>query len=173
MARRRFPWILVAAALAALVAQRASSGDRSGAGPAPAAAAVSARVVRVVDGDTVVARLAGGRVERVRYIGMDTPEDVRPGVAVQCYSLRAAAQNRRLVAGREVTLRFDRERRDRYGRLLAYVIRRSDGLFVNARLVQDGAARAYPFRPNTAHASLFAALERRARRAGRGLWGRC
>jgi micrococcal nuclease len=166
--RRALPWLLVAVLVAAL---GVGSLTRRGAGSGGAGAA-SARILRVVDGDTVVARLSGGVVERVRYIGMDTPEDVRPGVPVQCYSLRAAAANRRLVTGREVRLVFDRERRDRYGRLLAYVYRR-DRLFVNAALVARGYARPYPFPPNTAHAGTFARLARRARARELGLWSRC
>lgn len=130
------------------------------------------RVVRVVDGDTVHVALPGGQ-ETVRYIGMDTPESVKPHTPVQCFSKRASARNRALVAGREVTLRFDAERRDRYGRLLAYVYRRSDGLFVNAELVREGLARGYPFPPNTSHARAFADLERGARSHDRGLWRTC
>jgi micrococcal nuclease len=109
----------------------------------------------------------------VRYIGMDTPEDVKPGTPVQCYSLRAAAENRRLVAGRRVRLVPDAEARDRYGRLLAYVYRQSDGLFVNAELVRLGYARPLTIPPNTAHEGEIARLAARARRAGRGLWSRC
>jgi micrococcal nuclease len=131
-----------------------------------------ARVVRVVDGDTIVASV-GGREERVRYIGMDTPEDVKPGTPVQCYSRRAAAENRRLVAGRRVRLVQDAEARDRYGRLLAYVYRQSDGLFVNAELVRLGYARPLTIPPNTAHEAEIARLAGTARRAGRGLWSRC
>src|ERR1044071_8328926 len=97
----------------------------------------AARVVRVVDGDTVVVR-TGGHDERVRYIGVDTPESVKPGTPVQCFAKAASAANRRLVDGRRVRLDYDAERRDRYGRLLAYVYRREDGEFVNAALVRDG-----------------------------------
>ena len=82
----------------------------------------TARVERVVDGDTIVVRL-DGRSERVRYIGVDTPESVKPGVRVQCFAKAAAAENRRLVLGRDVRLTYDAEARDRYGRLLAYVWR--------------------------------------------------
>jgi micrococcal nuclease len=166
--RRRLPWLLVAVLAAALGARELPFGEgASGHG------AVRATVVRAVDGDTVVARLAGGREERVRYIGIDTPEDVKPGTPVQCYSRDAAARNRALVEGRPVTLRFDVERRDHYGRLLAYVYRGRGNLFVNARLVAEGYARAYPYPPNTAHAEEFAALARRAESARRGLWSHC
>jgi micrococcal nuclease len=139
-----------------------------------AGASAAGRVLRVVDGDTAVVRLAGdGKAERVRYLGIDTPEDVRPGTPVQCFSRRAARRNAELVAGREVELRFDRERRDRYGRLLAYVYTRPAARFVNARLVAEGFARPYPYPPNTAHAGELARLGRDARRARRGLWSRC
>ena len=67
----------------------------------------------------------------------------------------------------------DRERRDRYGRLLAYVYRDRDGLFINAELVRRGYARAYAFAPNTRHARRFSTLEKAARRDGRGLWRAC
>jgi micrococcal nuclease len=123
----------------------------------------------VVDGDTIV--LTGG--ERVRYIGVDTPESVKPGTPVQCYAKAASHANERMVAGEPVRLRFDAERRDRYGRLLAYVYRASDGLFVNAELVRRGYAVTLTIPPNVAHAAEFAHLARSARRAGRGLWSAC
>src|SRR3954447_11126882 len=165
--RVRLPWVIVL--VLAVVAGRTVLGGGRGAG----AAAQQATVVRVVDGDTVVARLADGRYERVRYIGMDTPEDVKPGVAVQCYALKAAAYNRRLVAGRRVRLVPGAESRDRYGRLLAYVYRRSDGLFVNEELVRRGYARPLTIPPNDRYAGPIAALASTARRAQRGLWGAC
>jgi micrococcal nuclease len=131
-----------------------------------------ARVVRVVDGDTVVVR-TGDRTERVRYIGVDTPESVKPGTAVQCFGKAAAAANRRLVQGRAVRLVPDREARDRYGRTLAYVYRASDGLFVNAELVRRGYAKPLAIRPNVAHREELGRLAATARAAGRGLWSRC
>jgi micrococcal nuclease len=135
---------------------------------------VRARVQRVIDGDTIVVRL-GDRVERVRYIGMDTPETVKPATPVQCFGPAAHDLNQRLLGrlGAAVTLHFDRELRDRYGRLLAYVYRGRDGLFVNAQLVRDGAARTLEIAPNTTHASELAGLASAARAAGRGLWSAC
>jgi micrococcal nuclease len=163
--------ILLALAVAAGAFGANTLGAARGGGP-PSSSSSLARVVRVVDGDTIVASV-GGREERVRYIGMDTPEDVKPGTPVQCYSRRAAAENRRLVAGRRVRLVQDAEARDRYGRLLAYVYRAGDGLFVNAELVRLGYARPLTIPPNTAHETQIARLARAARRAGRGLWSRC
>jgi len=132
--------------------------------------AVRARVLRVIDGDTIEVSI-GGQHEDVRYIGVDTPETVKPGSPVQCYGPRASAENRRLVEGRTVRLVFDRERRDAYGRLLAYVY--AGSRFVNATLVRDGSARTLTIPPNTAHAALLRRLEARAGQAGRGLWGSC
>jgi micrococcal nuclease len=169
MSRRSFvPWLI--AALLAVVAARTAL--RPG-GSGSAGGAFAASVVRVVDGDTIVARLAGGRVERVRLIGMDTPESVKPGVPVQCYALRASAATKHLLTGRRVRLVEDREPRDRYGRLLAYVYRQPDGLFVNTELVRRGFARPDPFPPNTRFERRIAGLARAARSAGRGLWSAC
>jgi micrococcal nuclease len=92
---------------------------------------------------------------------------------VQCFAKAAARENARLIAGQEVRLRYDAERRDRYGRTLAYVYRASDGLFVNAELVRRGYARTLTIAPNVAHAADFRRLAERARAAGRGLWSRC
>jgi micrococcal nuclease len=132
----------------------------------------AARVVRVVDGDTVVVRTAG-HDERVRYIGVDTPESVKPGTPVQCFAKAASAENRRLVEGQEVRLVGDAEARDRYGRMLAYVYRKRDGLFVNAELVRRGYAKPMTIPPNVAHALELRRLAMTARREGRGLWSRC
>jgi micrococcal nuclease len=132
----------------------------------------SARVVRVVDGDTVVVQ-TGGHQEKVRYIGVDTPESVKPGTPVQCFAKAASAENKRLIEGERVKLVHDAEALDRYGRTLAYVYRARDGLFVNAELVKRGYARTLTIPPNVAHAHDFAKLATQARRAGRGLWSRC
>jgi micrococcal nuclease len=90
---------------------------------------------------------------------------------VECYGRASAAANRRLVGGRTVELSTDAERRDHFGRLLAYV--RVDGRFVNAELVRGGFATTLEIAPNLRHAARLRALEREARRAGRGLWGAC
>ncbi|HSF03744.1 MAG TPA: thermonuclease family protein [Solirubrobacterales bacterium] len=139
--------------------------------------AASARVLRVIDGDTIEVSVDGSE-EDVRYIGVDTPETVKPGAPVECYGPQASAANHRLVEGRTVRLVFDRERRDAYGRLLAYVYARAreeagKPLFVNAALVRGGYARTLEIAPNTAHAPELRRLEARSGRAGRGLWGAC
>jgi micrococcal nuclease len=129
-----------------------------------------AEVLRVVDGDTIEVSLAGTE-EDVRYIGVDTPESVTPGEPVECFGRRASEFNADLVEGRTVRLAFDRELRDDYGRLLAYV--HVGEVFVNAELVERGYARTLQISPNTARAGLLGRLEREAGRAGRGLWEAC
>jgi micrococcal nuclease len=123
------------------------------------------RVVAVIDGDTIV--VAG--VGHVRYLGIDTPELHHPRKPVERFARRARAANVRLVAGRTVRLVMDRERRDRYGRLLAYVY--VGPRMVNAEMVRLGFARTLTIRPNTLHAKLLARLESEARAARRGEWG--
>src|SRR3954468_22767015 len=140
--------------------------------PTPGGGPVSGevRVTRVVDGDTIHV-WTGGQDESVRYIGIDTPESVKPGTPVQCFAKAAGKENRRLVAGQRVKHVYDAERRDRYGRLLAYVYRGS--LFVNAELVRAGYARTLTIPPNVRFAGRFATLARDAREHARGLWRRC
>jgi micrococcal nuclease len=129
-----------------------------------------AYVVRVVDGDTVEVLLDGSE-EDVRYIGVDTPETVKPGTPVQCFGPQASRFNHRLVERRRVRLVFDRERRDVYGRLLAYVY--LGERFVNAELARRGLARTLTIPPNDRFAGRFKRLQTAAARAGRGLWGDC
>jgi micrococcal nuclease len=162
--RRIAPFVLLAVVLVVLVTRGGEERSHNGLG--------RAQVLRVVDGDTIRVRV-GGHTERVRYIGVDTPESLKPGTPVQCYAKRASAANAALVAGRSVRLVADVEQRDRYGRLLAYVYREPDGAFVNAQLVRDGYARPLTIAPNVAHAREFAGLARNARRARRGLWAAC
>ena len=162
---RSLPWVV-------LVLLAGAYGVTRGDGGGASRDASTARVIRAVDGDTIVVAV-GGREERVRYIGVDTPETVKPGTQVQCFGKRASAYNHALVDGRTVRLVGDAEARDRYGRLLAYVYRADDGLFVNAALVRGGYATTLTIAPNVAHASELAALAAEARRAGRGLWSTC
>lgn len=124
-------------------------------------------VERVVDGDTVVLSTK----ERVRYIGLDTPEFYYASKSVEAYAREAAEFNRRLVEHKRVHLEFDMERFDKYGRLLAYVFL-EDGTFVNAQLLQQGYAQLLTIPPNVKYVELFVGLQREAREAERGLWGR-
>src|ERR1700710_3035541 len=128
--------LLLAAALA-LAGCAGPFDDSAPSGPQPAS------VVRVVDGDTLIVRLGSGERERVRVIGIDTPEDVAPDRPVQCWSREAAAFTKRQLEGRDVVL------------------------------VRGGFARTIEIAPNTDRATGYRRLERTARRAGAGLWGAC
>jgi micrococcal nuclease len=132
----------------------------------------TARVVRVVDGDTIRV-VEDGREEPVRYIGVDTPESVKPGSPVECFGKAASRANEDLVEGERVRLVEDVESHDRYGRRLAYVYRVRDGLFVNAELVRRGYGKPLTIPPNVTHAAELRRLAAAARRDGRGLWSRC
>jgi micrococcal nuclease len=165
--------LFIAAVLIAISLSRC--GTNSGGSDEPAGP-LNVRVTHVVDGDTIDVRLGDGSDETVRYIGIDTPETVKPGTPVQCGGPRAHHVNDRLVYGKTVTLRFDAERRDVYGRLLAYVYLPRPGrppLFVNAELARRGLARTLTIPPNDSFAALFDRLTTRAGVLGRGLWGSC
>jgi len=127
-------------------------------------------VTRVVDGDTIEVSL-DGRSEDVRLIGVDTPETVKPNTPVQCFGERASHFTKRRLTGRRARLVFGVERRDVYGRLLAYVY--LHGRFFNPILVRHGLARSLTIPPNDRFAPRFRHLELAAARAGRGLWGAC
>jgi micrococcal nuclease len=150
-------------------------------GPASAMAVVT----RVVDGDTVEVRI-GGAMEDVRLIGVDTPETVKPGEPVQCFGPQASAFTHRQLEDRRVRLDFGVERRDVYGRLLAYLYIEDSTLdvsrpvqsptrdrFFNSILVSRGLARSLTIPPNDRFAAKFKRLELAAARSGRGLWGAC
>jgi len=133
--------------------------------PAP----VAGTVVRVVDGDTIHVRI-GARVEKVRYIGVNTPEVHHPTKGEEPGGREAAEVNRRLVEGQAVRLELDVQERDRYGRLLAYVW--IGDLMINAELVRLGYAQVMTVPPNVRYQEVFLKLQREAREAGRGLWRR-
>lgn len=133
----------------------------------------NATVERVVDGDTIEADI-GGRREHVRLLGIDAPETVSPTKPVQCYGPEAGAYLAQVLpAGTGITLVRDVEMRDQYDRLLAYVVRSDDLLFVNLDLVEKGYATALAWAPNTHYESHFAAAESQAESDGAGLWGFC
>ena len=122
-----------------------------------------------MDGDTIHVRV-GDRIEKVRYIGMNTPELHHPTKGEEPGGREATEANRRLLAGKRVRLETDVRTRDRYGRLLAYVW--VGDAMVNAELVRQGYAQVMTVPPNVRHQELFVKLQREAREAGRGLWAR-
>ena len=119
---------------------------------------------RIVDGDTIV--LANG--DRLRYIGIDTPETKHPQKPVEFFGREASAFNHGLVADKTITVEFDISQRDRYGRLLGYVY--VGDIFVNAELIAQGYARTLTYPPDVRYAELFSYLQTAAREARRGLW---
>lgn len=127
-------------------------------------------VVRVIDGDTIEV-LLNGAPRSLRLIGIDTPETVHPSQPVECYGLAASDYTGRKLEGRRVRLEFDVERRDHYGRLLAYVwVGKS--LF-NRKIVADGFAQISTYPPNVKYVDRILRAQRSARNASRGLWGAC
>lgn len=132
-----------------------------------------ARVIEVIDGDTVKLRI-GKQTEIVRLIGIDTPETVHPTKPVECFGPEASAHLKNILPkDTEVLVQRDVEARDYYHRLLLYLYRASDELFVNQHMVETGHAIPYPFEPNTAYSRTFAAIGNAARTAAVGLWGTC
>jgi endonuclease YncB( thermonuclease family) len=125
------------------------------------------RVAFVCDGDTVILECG----EAVRYIGIDSPERGGEKSPAEPLARESRAFNRSLVEGRAVWLEFDRERRDRYGRLLAYV-RLEDGTMVNSALVQSGLAAVMITPPNTAYFGILLEAQQEAMTRGIGLWKR-
>ncbi len=137
-------------------------------------------MTRVVDGDTIEVEItdridgpgaggaAIGALEKVRLIGIDTPESVRPGTPIECFGREASAAAKALLERRDVWLVKDVEERDRYDRLLRYVYMQDE--MANARLVVNGYANAFTYPPNIRHSELFVQLQREARENDRGLW---
>lgn len=164
--------VLAAGPLSGCDDQRHAGGDAD-LGPADTVLASNALVVGVVDGDTIDVVIEGRR-ERIRLIGIDTPETLKPETPVECYGPEASARTAALLpASTPVRLERDVEPRDAYGRLLAYVYRAADGLFINLQLVAGGFARPLPFEPNTAHAAAIASAASAARAQSLGLWAAC
>jgi len=135
-------------------------------------------VTRAVDGDTLVLETG----ERVRLIGIDTPEvhvskklyrdaqrSQQDVTTIQKLGARSYEFTRSLVEGKRVSLEFDVEKYAKYERLLAYVYLK-DGTFVNAKIVEEGYASLMTYPPNVKYADLFAKLYRQARENKKGLW---
>lgn len=124
-------------------------------------------VKRVVDGDTI--ELETG--QKLRYIGINTPETVHPTKPVECFGHEAAAKNKELVEGKRVRLEKDVSETDKYGRLLRYVY--LNNTFINDYLVRQGYAHASTFPPDVKYQDQFTQAEREARQNNMGLWSVC
>lgn len=159
--RHHAPWWVIALVVISLVAIQ-FFGNREATPPSGGQIYV---VKRVVDGDTL--ELADGT--RVRLLGVDTPETVHPTKPVEPFGPEASRYTKQRVEGKTVTLEFDKERQDRYGRTLAYVT--IDGALLNEELIRQGLGRAqlqYPY--SNLMKRRFRAAEDEAKEARRGIW---
>jgi micrococcal nuclease len=137
------------------------------------ALATNATMVSVVDGDTIDVNIKGHR-ERVRLIGIDTPETKKPNTPVQCYGPEATKFTKSLLpADAPLHLERDIVARDDFGRMLAYVYLAGDGEFVNMAIITKGFARPLTIPPNSTHADEFIEAARVAEADNIGLWARC
>jgi micrococcal nuclease len=166
--RKRLLAILIAASAAVAVTLVFDRDD--------GAPSTGARVVRVIDGDTIAVSVDGGREQSVRLLGIDTPETHRPGTPIECGGPEASANMRKLApAGTRVVLEPDpsQDRVDRYGRLLAYV-RLPDGRLAEEAQLAAGWATVYVYaeRP-VSRDGAFRRAQAAARAARRGVWARC
>lgn len=161
------------AALAAATGCAPEPGESTGPPDLPPVG--EAVVLAVVDGDTIDVVINGMR-ERVRLLGIDTPEVARPesGRAAECHADIAEAFTASLLPeGTRITLTRDVVGRDHYGRMLAYVHRRDDGVFVNFELARQGHADTLHIEPNGIHRVTLAEAVAQARRDRAGLWAEC
>jgi micrococcal nuclease len=127
-------------------------------------------VTRVVDGDTIQVDYRGSTVD-IRLIGIDTPETVHPSEPVECFGPAASRFTTAALTGETVRLEFDVERRDHYGRMLAYVW--DEGKLFNSALVRRGFATVSTYPPNVKYVERFTAAQLRAQGASKGWWGEC
>jgi micrococcal nuclease len=156
--------ILVAVALSLLVS--CSSG-------ATTENEVLITILKVVDGDTVDIDIKGN-TERVRLIGVNTPETKHPTKPIECFGPEASAYLTQLLPkGTHVRIERDIEARDRYGRMLLYLYRESDNLFINLDLVSHGYGTPMSIEPNTFHRNDFVHAAALAETTNEGLWKAC
>ncbi|NIS09255.1 MAG: hypothetical protein GWO07_10935 [Candidatus Dadabacteria bacterium] len=124
------------------------------------------QVLKVIDGDTII--LDDSSQTLVRYIGINSPEILTHESPGEPFSQQARSFNEKLLAGKQVTIKFDREKYDHYGRMLGYVY--ADGIFVNEQLVRNGLATSLKIKPNTKHFDRILKAEEQARENKRGIW---
>ena len=160
--------------LLGLVGLLVACSDDSTAAPDPTGALIAnATVIYVSDGDTIGIEIDGVE-ERVRLIGIDTPETKKPNTPIECFGPEATDFTESLLPkGTPLHVQRDVEARDVYGRLLAYVYRSDDGMFINLEIAARGYARPLTIPPNVAHADDFVVAARTAEAANVGLWAGC
>jgi micrococcal nuclease len=127
-------------------------------------------ISKLVDGDTFWVKNEKGQNEKIRLIGINTPEVRRSGrTEVEFYGKEASDYVKKILTGQRVLLEYDVQRYDRYKRTLAYVYL-DDGLFLNAHLIKEGYASVATFPPNVKYSEWFIKLEREARTQKKGMW---
>ncbi|EFC48124.1 thermonuclease [Naegleria gruberi] len=126
------------------------------------------RVLRVVDGDTIICKMRDGEKERIRLIGVDTPETVHPKKKKEYYGQAASDYTKQVLENASIILEFENELRDGYGRLLAHVW--VGGNNFQKMLLEGGYARAVFYHPNVKYQSEYKQYETSARNRGIGLW---
>ncbi len=166
-------WTRLCSLICVTVLTPACGSDTPPTPDAPFALSRNATMIDVVDGDTIDVSIAGHR-ERVRLIGIDTPETKKPDVPIQCFGPEASTFTKSLLP-HDMPLHLERDvvARDDYGRLLAYVYRADDGEFVNLVVIRNGYARPLTIAPNSTHADEFGEAARVAEAGNVGLWGEC
>ncbi len=125
----------------------------------------------MIDGDTIEVENNGQRL-KIRYIGIDTPESVKPDTPIECYGKEASEFNRNLVLGKKLRLESDVTDTDKYGRKLRYVYL-EDGRMVNEIILEEGYARLLTIPPNVKYVDKLREAEKKARENKRGLWSAC
>ena len=134
---------------------------------------VLVRILTVIDGDTVDIEI-DGRTERARLIGVNTPETKHPTKPIECFGPEASAYMTQLLPkGTDVRIERDTEARDRYGRMLLYLYRNSDNLFINLDLISRGYGTPMSIEPNTFHRNDFVHAAALAEASNVGLWKAC
>lgn len=129
------------------------------------------QVLRVIDGDTFRLPKENGVKQRVRLIGVNTPESVRPNFPVEYLGPESKEFLQKLIEGRTVTLEFEERKYDRHKRILAFVF--LDDIFVNAEIIRNGFSKVYKWhRFKQEYYEQFVKIEEEAREAGLGLWGK-
>jgi micrococcal nuclease len=153
--------VIAASTIAVGCTRRAEPGDGA------------AIVTHVVDGDTIDVEF-GDTEERVRLIGIDTPETKKPNTPIECWGPEASAHTAELLPpGTAVRIARDVVGRDDYGRILGYVYRASDDVFVNLEIIENGFAIPLTIEPNSTFAATFVDAARRAERDDIGMWKAC
>jgi micrococcal nuclease len=177
----KMPMVAVVALVALTACDAPGAAETTSAPTAPIGSTVSASdgleanaiIDFVIDGDTVDV-IINGSEERVRLIGIDTPETKKRNSPIECFGPEATVFTQQLLpVGTPVYIERDVVNRDDFGRLLGYIYRAADGIFVNYEIMRQGFAQPLSIPPNDTFAELFAGAARAAEADDAGLWAAC